>query len=28
VFTPDEAIPAEKYIKELAKRGVVINPMK
>jgi lysine 6-dehydrogenase len=25
VFTPDEAIPAEKYISELAKRGVVIR---
>ncbi len=28
VFTPDEAIPAEKYIKELAKRGVIIREMK
>ncbi len=28
VFTPDEAIPAEKYIKELAKRGVMIKEMK
>jgi lysine 6-dehydrogenase len=28
VFTPDEAIPAEKYIAELAKRGVVIKEMK
>jgi len=28
VFTPDEAIPAEKYIAELAKRGVMINQMK
>jgi lysine 6-dehydrogenase len=28
VFTPDEAIPAEKYIKALAKRGVVIKEMK
>jgi lysine 6-dehydrogenase len=28
VFTPDEAIPAEKYIRELAKRGVVIKQMK
>src|SRR4051812_256405 len=27
VFTPDEAIPAEKYIKELGKRGVVIHPI-
>ena len=27
VFTPDEAIPAEKYIAELAKRGVVIKSM-
>ena len=28
VFTPDEAIPAEKYIQELAKRGVMIKEMK
>ena len=28
VFTPDEAIPAEKYIKELAKRGVMIKEMR
>jgi lysine 6-dehydrogenase len=28
VFTPDEAIPAEKYIQELARRGVVIKKMK
>jgi lysine 6-dehydrogenase len=28
VFTPDEAIPPEKYISELAKRGVVIKEMK
>ena len=28
VFTPDEAIPAEKYIAELAKRGVMIKEMK
>jgi lysine 6-dehydrogenase len=28
VFTPDEAIPAEKYIKELAKRGVMIKELK
>src|SRR6266571_8863123 len=28
VFTPDEAIPAEKYIKELAKRGVMIREMR
>ena len=28
VFTPDEAIPAEKYISELAKRGVMIKEMK
>jgi lysine 6-dehydrogenase len=28
VFTPDEAIPAEKYIEELAKRGVMIKEMK
>jgi lysine 6-dehydrogenase len=27
-FTPDEAIPAERYISELAKRGVVIKEMK
>ena len=27
VFTPDEAIPAEKYISELAKRGVEIKPL-
>jgi lysine 6-dehydrogenase len=28
VFTPDEAIPAKKYIEELAKRGVMIKKMK
>ena len=28
VFTPDEAIPADKYIAELKKRGVVIKEMK
>jgi lysine 6-dehydrogenase len=28
VFTPDEAVPAEKYIAELARRGVVIKEMK
>ena len=28
VFTPDEAIPAEKYIEELAKRGVMIKELK
>jgi lysine 6-dehydrogenase len=28
VFTPDEAIPAEKYISELAKRGVMIKAMR
>ena len=28
VFTPDEAIPAEKYIAELKKRGVVIKEMR
>jgi lysine 6-dehydrogenase len=28
VFTPDEAIPPEKYIKELAKRGVMIKELK
>ena len=28
VFTPDEAIPAEKYISELAKRGVGIKPLR
>jgi lysine 6-dehydrogenase len=28
VFTPDEAIPAEKYIAELKRRGVVIREMK
>ena len=28
VFTPDEAIPAEKYIAELAKRGVMIREMR
>jgi hypothetical protein len=28
VFTPDEAIPADKYIKELGKRGVMIREMK
>lgn len=28
VFTPDEAIPAEKYIAELAKRGVMIEELK
>jgi lysine 6-dehydrogenase len=27
VFTPDEAIPAEKYIQELAKRGVMIRAL-
>jgi lysine 6-dehydrogenase len=27
VFTPDEAIPAEKYVSELAKRGVEIKPL-
>jgi lysine 6-dehydrogenase len=25
VYTPDESMPAEKYISELAKRGVVIK---
>jgi lysine 6-dehydrogenase len=28
VFTPDEAIPADKYIQELAKRGVMIRELK
>ena len=28
VFTPDEAIPAEKYVAELAKRGVEIKPFR
>ena len=28
VFTPDEAMPAEKYIKELAHRGVMIHEMR
>ena len=28
VFTPDEAMPAEKYIKELAQRGVMIHEMR
>jgi lysine 6-dehydrogenase len=28
IFTPDEAIPAQKYISELGKRGVMIRPMK
>jgi len=28
VFTPDEAIPAEKYIRELAHRGVMIHEMR
>jgi len=28
VFTPDEAMPAEKYISELAKRGVMIREMR
>ncbi|HEX9309185.1 MAG TPA: saccharopine dehydrogenase C-terminal domain-containing protein [Gemmatimonadaceae bacterium] len=28
VFTPDEAVPAEKYIDELGKRGVMIKEMK
>src|SRR3990170_5174767 len=28
VFTPDEAIPAEKYVAELAKRGVEIKPLR
>jgi len=28
VFTPDEAIPPEKYISELGKRGVMIKEIK
>jgi lysine 6-dehydrogenase len=28
VFTPDEAVPAEKYISELGKRGVEIKPLR
>jgi hypothetical protein len=28
VFTPDEAIPPEKYIRELAARGVMIREMR
>jgi len=28
VFTPDEAIPSEKYVSELAKRGVEIKPLR
>jgi lysine 6-dehydrogenase len=28
VFTPDEAVPAEKYIRELAARGVMIREMR
>ncbi|HJP85928.1 MAG TPA: saccharopine dehydrogenase C-terminal domain-containing protein [Gemmatimonadaceae bacterium] len=28
VFTPDEAIPADKYIRELAARGVMIHEMR
>ena len=28
VFTPDEAIPGEKYVSELAKRGVEIKPLR
>ena len=28
VFTPDEAMPAEKYIAELAKRGVMIKELR
>jgi lysine 6-dehydrogenase len=28
VFTPDEAVPAEKYVSELAKRGVEIKPLR
>ena len=28
VFTPDEAVPAEKYIRELAARGVMIHDMR
>ena len=28
VFTPDEAVPAPKYIEELAKRGVMIREMR
>jgi lysine 6-dehydrogenase len=28
VFTPDEAIPAETYVSELAKRGVEIKPLR
>jgi lysine 6-dehydrogenase len=27
VHTPDECVPAERYIEELAKRGVVIREM-
>jgi lysine 6-dehydrogenase len=27
VHTPDECIPAAKYIAELAKRGVMIKPI-
>jgi len=28
VFTPDEAVPPQKYIDELAKRGVMIREMR
>ncbi|MDQ3675089.1 MAG: saccharopine dehydrogenase NADP-binding domain-containing protein [Gemmatimonadota bacterium] len=28
VFTPDEAIPGDKYVSELAKRGVEIKPLR
>jgi hypothetical protein len=28
VFTPDEAVPAEKYVRELAARGVMIREMR
>jgi lysine 6-dehydrogenase len=28
VFTPDEAIPADKYVRELASRGVMIHEMR
>jgi hypothetical protein len=28
VFTPDEAVPPQKYIDELARRGVMIREMR
>ena len=28
IFTPNETIPPQKYMNELAKRGVVIRPLR